>query len=375
MIKRILENTLQKKLFKSKAIIVSGPRQVGKTTLVKSLVNSTGLPYLWFNGDEPSVPAIFRNISSGELQQLFGKNKIVVIDEAQKINNIGTTLKLIVDLLPDVQIIATGSSSFELANKVNEPLTGRKFEYFLFPISYNELVSEHGKLKENQLLSQRLVFGSYPEIINNPDDAKENLNWLSDSYLYKDILALDTIKKSSILIKLLQALSWQTGGEVSYNELSQTIGSNPKTVEKYIDLLEKAYVVFRLQPLSRNLRNELKKTRKIYFYDNGIRNAIIGNFNRAEIRDDIGALWENYLISERMKVVEYNRIFGNQFFWRTAQKQEIDYIEEHDGIFNAFEFKYSPNRKARLPKTFSNAYPSHNFSIINKENYGNFLQG
>lgn len=374
MIKRILEKTLQEKLFKSKAIIISGPRQVGKTTLVKSLVNSTGLPYLWFNGDEPSVPTIFQNISSNELQQLFGKNRIVVIDEAQKISNIGTTIKLVVDLLPDIQIIATGSSSFELANKINEPLTGRKFEYFLYPISYNELVNEHGKLKENQLLSQRLIFGSYPEIINDPDNAKENLNWLSDSYLYKDLLALDTIKKSSILIKLLQALSWQTGNEVSYNELSQTIGSNPKTIEKYIDLLEKAYVVFRLRPLSRNLRNELKKTRKIYFYDNGIRNAIIGNFNRPEIRDDIGALWENYLISERMKLIEYNRIFGNQFFWRTAQKQEIDYIEEHNGMFNAYEFKYNPNKKGKLSKTFSNAYTPNNFSVINNQNYDRFLQ-
>jgi len=374
MITRILEKTLKAKLFKSKAIIISGPRQVGKTTLVKSLVNSTGLPYLWFNGDEPSVPTIFQNISSNELKQLFGKNKIVVIDEAQKIDNIGTTIKLIVDLMPDIQIIATGSSSFELANRINEPLTGRKFEYFLFPISYNELVSEHGKLKENQLLSQRLVFGSYPEILNDPENAKENLNWLSDSYLYKDLLALDTIKKSSILIKLLQALSWQTGNEVSYNELSQTIGSNPKTIEKYIDLLEKAYVVFRLRPLSRNLRNELKKTRKIYFYDNGIRNAIIGNFNRPEIRDDIGALWENYLISERMKLLEYNRIFGNQFFWRTTQKQEVDYIEEYDGMFSAFEFKYNPNRKARLSKTFINAYPSYKFAVINNQNYSRFLQ-
>lgn len=373
MIKRDIEIIIKKKLFKSKAIIISGPRQVGKTTLVRSIVNSVAEPYLWFNGDEPSTISIFNNISSADMKQLFGKNKIVVIDEAQKINNIGLILKIIVDTFPDIQLIATGSSSFELANEVNEPLTGRKFEYFLFPISYNELINEFGTLKEKEYLSQRLIYGSYPEIINNPEDARENLNLLSDSYLYKDLLSLETIKKPALLIKLLQALSWQCGSEVSFNELAQTIGSDPKTVEKYIDLLEKAYVIFRLQPLSRNLRNELKKTRKVYFYDNGIRNAIIGNFDRLDLRQDIGALWENYLISERKKIIEYKRIYGNQFFWRTAQKQEIDYIEERDGIFNAYEFKYNPKKKARLSKTFSKAYPAHSFSLVNNNNYNDFL--
>ena len=373
MLKRDIEETIKGKLFKSKAIIVSGPRQVGKTTLVKTIVNSTGQPYLWFNGDEPATPTLFNNISSGDLKQLFGNNKIVVIDEAQKINNIGLTLKIIVDSLPDIQIIATGSSSFELANEINEPLTGRKFEYFLYPISYNEMLNEHGKLKEKELLSQRLIFGSYPEIINHPEAARENLTWLSDSYLYKDLLSLDRLKKPSLLVKLLQALSWQTAHEVSYNELSQTIGSDPKTIEKYIDLLEKAYVVFRLNPLSRNLRNELKKTRKIYFYDNGIRNAVIGNFTRIDLRQDVGSLWENYLISERKKFIEYKRFYGNQFFWRTAQKQEIDYIEEYDGMFHAYEFKYSPKKKVRMSKTFSQAYPSNTFTVVNNENYTEFL--
>ena len=373
MIKRDIEIIIKKKLFKSKAIIISGPRQVGKTTLVRSIVNSVAEPYLWFNGDEPSTISIFNNISSADMKQLFGKNKIVVIDEAQKINNIGLSLKIIVDTFPDIQLIATGSSSFELANEVNEPLTGRKFDYFLFPISYNELINEFGTLKEKEYLSQRLIYGSYPEIINNPEDARDNLNLLSDSYLYKDLLSLETIKKPTLLIKLLQALSWQCGSEVSFNELAQTIGSDPKTVEKYIDLLEKAYVIFRLQPLSRNLRNELKKTRKVYFYDNGIRNAIIGNFDRLDLRQDIGALWENYLISERKKFIEYKRIYGNQFFWRTAQKQEIDYIEERNGIFNAYEFKYNPKKKAYLSKTFSKAYSAHSFSLVNNNNYNDFL--
>ena len=373
MIKRDIEEIIKGKLFKSKAIIISGPRQVGKTTLVKTIVNSVSEPYLWFNGDEPATASIFNKISSGELQQLFGKSKLVVIDEAQRIDNIGLTLKLVIDNFPDIQIIATGSSSFELANEVNEPLTGRKFEYFLFPISHNELINEFGLLKENELLTQRLVFGSYPEIINNPVDARENLIWLSDSYLYKDLLKLDTIKKPALLTKLLQALAWQVGSEVSFNELAQTIGSDPKTIEKYIDLLEKSYVIFKLHPLSRNLRNELKKTRKIYFYDNGIRNAVIGNFNKFDTRQDIGALWENYLICERKKYLEYNRIHGNQFFWRTAQKQEIDYIEERDGMYYTFEFKYNPKKKARLPLTFSRAYPEHTFEIINNNNYNGFL--
>jgi len=373
MIKREIESIIKERLFKKKAIIISGPRQVGKTTLVRNIVNGLTLPHVWFNGDEPTTTSLFRNISSGELKHMFGVNKIVVIDEAQKIENIGLTLKIIVDTLPEVQVIATGSSSPELGNEVNEPLTGRKIEYFLFPISYEELINQHGSVKEKEELSIRMIFGSYPEIINHPEDAKENLKWLSDSYLYKDLLNLDTIKKPSLLTKLLQALSWQVGSEVSYNEISQTIGSDPKTVEKYIDMLEKAYVIFRFQPLSRNLRNELKKTRKVYFYDNGIRNAIIGNFNRLDVRQDIGILWENYLISERKKYLEYHRIFGNQFFWRTVQKQEIDYIEEYDGTFHAFEFKYSPKKKFNISKTFTQAYPSHTFKLINSTNYHSFL--
>ncbi len=373
MIKRDLEVVIREKLFKSKAIILSGPRQVGKTTLVRTIVNAVSEPYIWFNGDEPSTPTIFNNISSGDLRQLFGKNKIIVIDEAQKINNIGLTLKIIVDSLPEIQVIATGSSSFELAGEVSEALTGRKFEYFLYPISYHELVRENGKLKEKEMLPQRLIYGSYPEVINHPEDARENLIWLADSYLYKDLLSLETIKKPSLLVKLLQALSWQTGNEVSYNELSQTIGSDPKTVVKYIDLLEKAYVIFRLHPLSRNLRNELKKSRKIYFYDNGIRNAVIGNFNRLESRIDLGALWENYLISERKKLIGYKRVYGNQFFWRTTQKQEIDYIEEYDGLFHAYEFKFNPKKKSRLSKTFAKAYPGHYFKLVNSDNYDAFL--
>jgi len=373
MIKRELAEIIKQKFFKNKAIIITGPRQVGKTTIVKTIVEEMGKPFIWFNGDEPNTSSQFKNISSSEMNQLFGKNKIAVIDEAQQIDNIGTILKLVVDNMPEIQIIATGSSSFDLANKLNEPLTGRKFEYLLYPLSYRELIEENGSLKEKQELNMRLVFGAYPDVITNMNDACETLGWLSDSYLYKDLLKLESIKKPSLLVKLLHALSWQLGNEVSYNEISKTIGSDPKTVEKYIDLLEKTYVVFRLSALSRNLRTELKKSRKVYFYDNGIRNAIIGNFSRIEMRNDVGALWENYLISERKKVLEYKRIRANLFFWRTSQQQKIDYIEERDGVLNAFEFKYNPAKTSRLSKTFINTYPDHKFKIINSRNYSDFL--
>jgi len=373
MIHREITEDIKQKLFKQKAIIISGARQVGKTTLVKQLVKEINIPYLWFNGDEPNVPNIFNNISSAELSQLFGKNKIIVIDEAQQINNIGKILKLITDNLPDIQIIATGSSSFELSNKLNEPLTGRKFEYLLYPISFSELVEENGLLKEIQSLNTRLVYGSYPEIVTDTKDAEANLILLSDSYLYKDILMLENIKKPSLLIKLLQALSWQVGSEVSYNELARTVSSDPKTVEKYIDLLEKTYVIFRLNALSRNLRNEIKKSRKIYFYDNGIRNAVIGNFNLISNRNDVGQLWENYIISERIKHLKYNNIKTNLFFWRTTQQQEIDFIEERGGFFYAYDFKFNPKKKFLLSKTFQRAYPQHKFEIINKNNYYKYL--
>ena len=282
--------------------------------MVKTLVDKQKLPYLWLNGDEPNIPILFSGINSREIKQLAGKNKIIVIDEAQRIKDIGLKLKLAIDNFPDLQIIATGSSSFELANEMNEPLTGRKFEYTLYPFSFGELKDFHGTLEENMQLKNRLVYGAYPEVINHPEESKETLNWLSDSYLYKDLFQMESIKKPELLVKLLQSLAWQIGSEVSYNEIATTIGSDPKTVEKYIGLLEKTFVVFRLHALSRNLRNEIKKSRKIYFYDNGIRNAIINNFNPIDIRQDVGALWENYLISERLKFSEYNRIYSNKFF-------------------------------------------------------------
>jgi uncharacterized protein len=373
MIIRSIEVQIKDRLFKGKAILVFGPRQVGKTTLLKKIINELTIDYLWLNGDEPDHRLSLTNSTSTQLKNIIGQAKILVIDEAQRIENIGISIKLLTDYYPEIQVIATGSSAFELANKINEPLTGRKIEFYLYPFSFDELSKNLGLLEEKRNLENRLIYGSYPEVVNQIGNEKETLNLLSDSYLYKDLLAYDGIKKSSILSKLLAALALQMGNEVSYNELSQIVGADKNTIEKYIDLLEKAFVVFKLTAFSRNVRNELKKSKKIYFYDNGIRNAIIGNFQAIAFRADAGALWENYLMTERMKLRKYNQAYGGIYFWRTTQQQEIDYLEESDGQINAFEFKWNQKAKAKLPQTFSANYPNSSFKVVNKLNYDEFL--
>jgi predicted AAA+ superfamily ATPase len=373
MITRQLYPIILERLNKGKAIVVMGARQTGKTTLLKALFE--GHDVLWFSGDNPGVQSRFSQADAPLLKALIGEKKILIIDEAQKIENIGNTLKIIVDQIPEVQVIATGSSSFDLANKTNEPLTGRKFEFTMFPLSTNELVQHHGLYEEETLLNHRLVFGYYPEVVTNTGSEVEILQLLSDSYLFKDVLMLDNIQKPDALVRLLQALAYQVGNQVSYNELSQLIGLDSKTVEKYVTLLEKSYIIFRLGSFSRNLRNELKKSRKIYFYDNGIRNAILSNFQMAETRTDIGALWENYLISERKKHNHYQRRFANNWFWRTRNGQEIDYLEEINGKITAFEFKWNPHKKVKPPKAFTNHYPDSTFEVITPKNYMSFVSG
>lgn len=373
MIKRSLQNIIKKELFKGKAIIVFGPRQSGKTTLIKSIVNSLKYSYKWLNADEADVRRLFIDATSTGLRAIIGDNKILVIDEAQRISNIGLAIKLLVDNYPEIQIIATGSSSFELSNKIKEPLTGRKFEHFLLPFSFVELVDNYGFLEEKRLLERRLIFGSYPEIVKFPGNEIKNLNLLSDSYLYKDVLAWQNIKKPQKLELLLKGIALQLGNEVSYNELALLTGLNIHTVENYIDILEKAFIVFRLNALFRNKRNELKKSKKIYFFDNGVRNAIINNFNMLDVRTDIGALWENYLMSERIKYTNYNDIFLNRYFWRTRTRQEIDYVEERDGKLFAFEFKWNPRMKYRFPRAFIENYPDNETRIVNNDNYEDFL--
>lgn len=372
MINRILKGRIEQKINSGKAIIILGARQTGKTTLLKTIFSNDKSTIL-LNGDEPDVISLFENSSSSRFREVFGNYSKIVIDEAQRIKNIGIKLKLITDILPDKTLVATGSSAFELANNINEPLTGRKWEYYLYPLSFAEMVNHHGIIEEKRLITHRLIYGYYPEVITSTGLEKEVLKHLTDSYLYKDLLMWGNIKKPEKLIKLLQALAFQIGNEVSYNELGQITELDNETVESYIQLLEQTFVIFRLGSFSRNLRKELKRSRKIYFFDNGIRNALIANFALPELRQDIGGLWENFLISERQKYIHYNQIWANKYFWRTHDQQEIDYIEERDGILHAFEFKWNRKRKAYLSKTFSNAYPLNTYSIINPENFDSFL--
>ncbi|MBR4240091.1 MAG: ATP-binding protein [Bacteroidaceae bacterium] len=374
MFKRALQQEILDRCFKQKAIILLGARQVGKTTLLQNILQEQKEKTLYLNCDEPQTVSILTNRNLKELQLLVGVSKLVVIDEAQKVDNIGITLKLIVDNMPDVQVIATGSSAFELRNRLNEPLTGRKYEYQMFPISTAEIYQTDGYLEVSKQLESRLIYGSYPDVLNQGSSPRELLQMLADSYLYKDILAADNLRKPDMLDKLLRALSFQVGSEVSYNEIAQTIGSDSKTVERYIELLEKCFVIFRLNGLSRNLRNELKKAKKIYFYDNGIRNAVIQQFAPADMRNDMGALWENFFISERLKFNHYRHHYCNIYFWRTKSQQEIDYIEEADGVFNVFEMKWSPKKSdTNIPKSFLAAYPVASTAIVTPENYMDYL--
>jgi predicted AAA+ superfamily ATPase len=373
LVQRIIENQIRDRLFKGKAILLLGARQTGKTTLLKKIVQSYGGDALWLNADEYDIKERFNNPTSSSLKALIGSKKLVILDEAHQIPDIGIALKLLVDTYPEIQVIASGSSAFELQNKTNEPLTGRKFEFQLFPLSYRELADCNQVMIEQRLLNHRLVFGSYPEVVNNQGNEVEVLKLLSDSFLYRDLLMLESIKKPEKLVKLLQALAYQIGQEVSYNEIGNLIGLDSKTVEAYVQLLEKSFVVFRLPSFSRNLRNELKASKKIYFYDNGIRNALISSFQLLEGRQDMGALWENYLVSERRKSNSYGMFYGNAYFWRTKEQQEIDYIEEVDGGLRAYEFKWKEKANQRITKTFSRAYPNCETAFVHSGNYDGFL--
>ncbi len=370
MIRRQLQDVIEARMFVGKAIIVIGARQVGKSTLFNMVLEGRKESALQLNCDEPEVQEMLSAMNTQELKLLIGQNKILVIDEAQRVENIGMTLKRITDNFPDVQLLVTGSSSFELQNKLNEPLTGRKFEYHLFPLSTGELLNAQGLLSVKQTLESRLIFGSYPDIFNHQDDAKDLLYNLSNSYLYKDLLNLESVRRPALLGKLLTALALQVTSEVSYNELAQTVGTDNKTVEKYIDLLEKCFVIFKLNGFSRNLRTELKRAKKFYFYDNGIRNAILQNFAPLALRQDVGALWENFFISERIKANQYCGRYVNSYFWRTNQQQEIDYIEECDGQFSLFEMKWNPKRaNTQFPNTFLTAYDVKEKAIVTPENW------
>ena len=373
MIKRELSSIAKSKLFTGKAIIILGPRQSGKTTLVKELLEKESLPSIFLNCDEPAIKSTFEDISTAKWRQIIGNYKIIVIDEAQHIKDIGIKLKLVTDQIPGVQLIVTGSSALELANEINEPLTGRKWEYYLYPVSWHELGSVYNYVERLQQIELRLIYGMYPEVIMNVGREKEILNNLASSYLYKDLLSYKGIRRPDLLDRLLKALALQIGSEVSYNELGKLLTVDKNTIMTYLDLLEKAYIIFRLNPLSRNLRKEISTSRKIYFWDNGIRNALIANFNPLNLRNDTGPLLENFMISERKKFNHYNNRYVNLYFWRTHDQKEIDLIEEYDGKFDAYEFKWNVKKTVRAFDFFSSHYPMRVGKLISKGELEEFV--
>jgi len=373
MIQRELKDRLLQRIDHKKVLILFGPRQVGKTTLVKQVVSELPEKAIYFNGDDIITRNIWQTDQIALSKQSFGDKKIVVLDEAQMIPDIGIICKQLVDENLGLQLILTGSSALNIANITQEPLTGRKWEYFLYPISFSELVTHEGLLQSIQKLSLYLIYGSYPEIITSPQEAKPLLTNLTNSYLYKDILALTGVKKPMLLEKILKALAWQVGSEVSLNELSRIVDADVKTVDQYIYLLEQVFVVYRLGTFSRNLRNEINTKKKIFFYDNGVRNSLIGNYSSLEARQDIGSLWENFLLSERKKLLAYNGFYGSTYFWRNKQQAEVDYIEEIDGKLYAFEFKWNPKTKVNFPKAFVDNYKPEITQVIHRDNFWEWL--
>ncbi len=361
------------RLFKGKAFIIFGPRQSGKTTFVTQLLAKVNKKTLYLNGDDADVRENLNAPNAIQIAQLLGDYEILFIDEAQRITEIGLLIKIIVDRFKNVQVIATGSSAFELTGKINEPLTGRKYEMMLLPFSYAELVAHTDFFTEERSLEQRLLYGSYPEVINDPINAEEHLKLLADSYLYKDLFALEEVKKPLLFEKIVKALALQIGSEVNFFELAQLVKADQKTVEKYISLLEKAFVVFTLPAFAGNVRNEIKKNKKIYFYDTGIVNAITRNFNSLANRNDVGALFENYMIAERKKYLAQNQQEAQLLFWRTTQQQEIDYIEKTAHSLLAVEFKWGHKAKGKIPLTFTQAYPQAKTLLLAKTDLGKFL--
>lgn len=374
-IKRTIEPLIKANLFKKSVIVVYGPRQTGKTTLVRKILkDQAGVTSKYLNCDEADIQKILSEAgTSTHLKQIIGEAKLAVIDEAQRVRNIGIKLKLLIDNFPDTQIIATGSSSFELTNEVNEPLTGRSLEFWLHPLSTMEMYHKGDDLLFQRELETLLIFGSYPAVVTalGLEEKKIAVSKISNNYLYKDLLKFQDLKSSEVVRKLLEALALQIGNEVSYTELGQLIGVSKQTVQSYIDILEKAFIVFKLGPFSRNLRNELRKLRKIYFYDLGIRNSLINNHNPLSLRNDIGALWENFVIAERKKQENFTSNRLSFYFWRTWDKQEIDLIEEKGGKLLAYEIKWSKAR-AKPPKAWAQTYLDSTFHTITKDNYRDF---
>jgi uncharacterized protein len=374
MFDRSIYSNLKKVLFKNKLIILYGPRQVGKTTLVNKLTAEyEKVEYL--TGDDSEVRRSLSQNNLNELINLFKNTKILIIDEAQKIVNIGNALKLLVDNLPNLQVIATGSSSFELANKIREPLTGRYYQFFLYPLSFTEIINKQAsKFHYQNVFNRQLIYGSYPEVyLLDNTEASQKLTLITGDYLYRDIFSLQQVKNPALLENLSRALAFQIGNEVSLNELANLLDTPKETIARYLDLLQKAFVIFRLPSFSRNLRKEIAKNSKYYFYDLGIRNSLIQNFNPLELRNDQGALWENYCILERKKYLEYMQMGANFYFWRNYEGQEIDFVEERGGKLHCYEFKWNSKKKAKLPNSFQKAYPNNSFAVVNPDNWLEFV--
>lgn len=373
-IPRKLAKNITRFLRPNKVVVIYGPRRCGKTTFLTQYLTEIKEKYLFVSGEDINVQQYLGSQSITKLKNFVGDHTLLVVDEAHKVRNIGLNLKLIVDHTPGIRVIATGSASFDLSQQVGEPLTGRKFTLKLFPIAQLELVKIEKPYETAGLLEDRLIFGSYPEVITaiGNDERIRYLKELVKSYLLKDVLELNGLRHSDALVKILQLLSFQIGQEVSYSEIASQVGVNSKTIQKYLELLEKVFVLFRVSGFSRNLRKETSKNPKYYFYDLGIRNTLINNFNTLEIRNDVGSLWENYLVIERLKNQEYSGIMSNNYFWRTYDRKEIDWIEERGGKICAYEFKWK-NKKVPAPKDWMDNYPDSEFSVITRENYLDFI--
>ena len=372
---RLVSPSLEQRMFQGKALIVYGPRQSGKTTVLRHLLSHPEWNgrAITLNGDDPDTVHLLADATAARIQPLLGNKDIVFLDEAQRIENIGLVLKRLVDGLPQIQVLVSGFSSLDLVDKTSEPLTGRKFEWTLLPFSFEELSLARSPLEETRELERRLVFGCYPEIVLHPGDETDRLRTLAGSYLYRDVLALAGIRRPEILTRLLRAIALQIGGEVVWSEVAQTIGTDDKTVVRYIDLLERSFVLFTMPSYTRNLRNELRKSRKVYFFDTGVRNAILGDFRPISARADAGALWENYLMAERFKWRLAHAPDTRAFFWRTTQQKEIDLVEESAEGLRAFEFKWNSRRAPSAPSAFRTAYPDAVFSAVTPGNYHAFL--
>ncbi|MDX9881246.1 MAG: ATP-binding protein [Prolixibacteraceae bacterium] len=371
---RYLEKNTDIIFKKGKVFVLYGPRRVGKTELIRKISSNFQGKIYSGTGDNQELRELIASQQLGKLSAAFGSYELIFIDEAQRIPGIGFGLKLLIDQFPELIIIVTGSSSFDLSNKIGEPLTGRSTIRILFSLSVYELYKQHGGMEILQLLDELLIFGAYPEVMNSnsANDKIEYLLSIRDSYLFKDVLELENLRNPAKLTDLLKLLAFQIGNEVSLNELSNQLGIAKQSVERYLDLLEKTFIIKKVGGFARNLRKEIVKTARYYFWDNGIRNAIINNFNPLDQRNDTGMLWENFMFMERLKTKEYKRIFANNYFWRTYDRQEIDLVEEREGKLFGYEFKYSP-RKIKVPKAWMETYPESEFTVISKENFLEFL--